>query len=327
MKSVVGRTAGLGVCCIAAGFLAGCGPKPESGQKPLRLAFVAGAATDFWTFAKRGCEKAEREMPGTKIEFRFTTGGTAVEQRTVLDDLLTRGVDGLAVTPLDPVNQKPMIDRVAAGVPVVITDSDIPESPRICYVGTDNVEAGRVAGGLVKEVLPQGGKIMLFVGKADAQNAKERIQGLRQVLEGSKIEIVDVRSDDIDRIRAKANVNDTLVKYPDISGLVGLWSYNAPMILDAVREAGKLGQVKIVAFDEESDTINGVKDGHIHATVVQQPFEFGYQAMKLLAQVARGDRSGIPADKKINIPVQVIRQADAVAFLKKTQALREGADL
>ena len=168
---------------------------------------------------------------------------------------------------------------------------------------------------------------MLFVGKADAQNAKERIQGLRQVLEGSKIEIVDVRTDDIDRIRAKANVNDTLVKYPDISGLVGLWSYNGPMIVDAVREAGKLGKLKIIAFDEESDTINGVREGHIYATVVQQPFEFGYQSMRILAQVARGDRSGIPAAKKINIPVQVIRQADAVAFLKKTQALREGADL
>lgn len=304
----------------------GCGQK-ESGGEQVRLAFVAGAATDFWTFAKRGCEKAGRELPGVKIDFRFTTGGTAVDQRSVLDDLMTRGVDGLAVTPLDPVNQKPMIDRVAAGVPMVITDSDIPGSPRICYVGTDNVEAGRVAGGLVKEVLPDGGKIMLFVGKADAQNAKERIQGLRQALEGSKIEIVDVRTDDIDRIRAKANVSDTLVKYPDISGLVGLWSYNGPMIVDAVREAGKLGKVKIVAFDEESDTINGVKDGHIYATVVQQPFEFGYQSMKLLAQVARGDRSGIPADKKINIPVQVIRQADAEAFQKKTQALREGASL
>lgn len=324
MSSIVGRIAGVGLCCVATVFLIGCGRQPVSGQKPVSLAFVAGAATDFWTFAKRGCEKAERELPGTKIEFRFTTGGTAVDQRTVLDDLMTRGVDGLAVTPLDPVNQKPMVDRVAGAVPVVITDSDIPGSPRVCYVGTDNVEAGRVAGGLVKEVLPEGGKIMLFVGKADAQNAKDRIQGLRQALEGSQCEIVDVRTDDLDRIRAKANVSDTLIKYPDIKGLVGLWSYNSPMILDAVREAGKLGAVKIVAFDEESDTINGVKDGHIHATVVQQPFEFGYQSMKLLAQVARGDRSAIPSDKKIIIPVQVIRQADAAAFLKRTQALREG---
>jgi len=67
---------------------------------------------------------------------------------------------------------------------------------RACYVGTDNVAAGRQAGQMIKEVLPTGGKIMLFVGKLDARNAQERIQGIREVLRDSQIQILGVRTDD-----------------------------------------------------------------------------------------------------------------------------------
>ena len=79
-----------------------------------------------------------------------------------------------------------------------------------------------------------------------------------------------------------------LVGHPDVAALVGLWSYNGPAILNAVRDAGKIGQVKIVAFDEEDETLTGVKSGAIVGTVVQQPYEFGYQAMTLMAKVAHG---------------------------------------
>ena len=102
---------------------------------------------------------------------------------------------------------------------------------------------------------------MLFVGKLDARNAQERIQGIKEALAGSNIRIIDVRTDDVDDVRAKANAADTLVRYPDIKGLVGLWSYNGPAILNAVREAGKVGRVRIVAFDEADETLAGVKDG------------------------------------------------------------------
>ncbi len=319
----------VGTLCVGVILmLVGCGRQEgEADAGPTRLAFVAGASTDFWTFAKRGCEKADAELENVTIEFRFTTDGTAVEQRRVLEDLQTRGIDGLAVTPLDPGNQGPLIDRLAERIPVVITDSDIPNSRRRCYVGTNNVDAGREAGRLLKELLPNGGKVMLFVGRKDAQNAKERIEGLMEVIQDTSIQVVDIRTDDIDRVRAKANVNDTLVKYPDIECFVGLWSYNGPAILNALKDAGKLGEVKVVAFDEEDDTLQGVKDGYIYATVVQQPFEFGYQSMHLLAEILKGDTTRIPPDKQIIIPTRVIKQGDAAAFMEKIQALRRGESI
>ena len=90
---------------------------------------------------------------------------------------------------------------------------------------------------MIKECLPNGGKIMLFVGHRDSQNAMERSGGIKKALEGSNIQIIDIRTDDADPVRAQKNAEDTLVKYPDIACLVGLWNYNGPAILNAVRGA------------------------------------------------------------------------------------------
>jgi ribose transport system substrate-binding protein len=184
------------------------------------------------------------------------------------------------------------------------------------------VAAGRQAGQMIKEVLPDGGKIMLFVGKLDARNAQERIQGIKEALEGSKVEIIDVRTDDVDSVRAKSNVADTLVRHPDVKALVGLWSYNGPAILNALKEANKVGKIKIVCFDEKDETLAGIADGAIYATVVQQPYEFGYQAIKMMAQALKGDRSLIPANKQLFIPTLVVNKSNVAEFTKRINELR-----
>ncbi|HET9219267.1 MAG TPA: sugar-binding protein [Terriglobia bacterium] len=283
----------------------------------LKLAFVTNNSSSFWTIARQGVEKADAELTDVSADFRITSDGTAAEQRRIIDDLITRGVNGIAISPVDPQNQTALINEVAAKTLLFTQDSDAPDSNRACYVGTDNVAAGREAGQLIKEALPAGGKIMLFVGKRDARNAQERIQGIQEALKDSKIEILDVRTDDADEVRAKSNAADTLVRYPEIKALVGLWSYNGPAILSAVKEAKKTGQVKIVAFDEADETLAGVSEGAIHGTVVQQPFEFGYQAIKLMAQTLKGDKTVIPPNKQIVIPTLVVKKDNVEDFTKR----------
>ena len=287
-----------------------------------KLAFVTNNASDFWTIARKGTEKAAKEIPGIDVEFRITSDGTAAEQQRVVDDLLAKGINGIAISPVDPANQSPMLNRAASQALVVTQDSDAPTSNRTCYIGTDNVEAGRQAGRLVKEAIPQGGKIMVFVGVLDAQNARERFQGLKEALAGSNVQIVDVRTDNTDRVRAKSNAADTLVNVPDIAGLVGLWSYNGPAILSAVKEANKVDKVEIVAFDEEDETLGGIRDGAIYATVVQQPFEFGYRSMELMSKYLNGDKSVVPSGKQIFVPTLMIKKADVDEFTKKINQLR-----
>ncbi|HEY9503539.1 MAG TPA: sugar-binding protein [Pyrinomonadaceae bacterium] len=294
---------------------------PGTGGKH-KLAFVTNNASDFWTIARKGTEKAAADIPGIEVEFRITSDGTAAQQQSVVDDLLAKGINGIAISPVDPANQTPMLNRAASQALVVTQDSDAPTSNRACYIGTDNVEAGRQAGQLVKEALPQGGKIMVFVGVLDAANAQQRYQGLKEALTGSNVSIIDVRTDNTDRVRAKSNAADTLVNNPDLAGMVGLWSYNGPAIVSAVREANKLDKVKIIAFDEEDETLSGIKDGAIYATVVQQPFEFGYQSMQLMAKYLNGDKSVIPASKQIFVPTKAIKKADVEAFTKQINQLR-----
>jgi ribose transport system substrate-binding protein len=313
------------VCSLLLTLFVSCQPsgtnKNAAGTKH-KLAFVTNNPSEFWTIARKGTEKAAKEIADIEVEFRIPAGGTAAEQQSIIDDLLANGVKGIAISPVDPKNQTGMLNRVASQAVVVTQDSDAPDSNRMCYIGTDNVAAGRQAGQLLKEALPQGGKIMVFVGVLDAANAQQRFQGLKEAIAGSNITIIDVRTDNTDRVRAKSNASDTIVNNPDIAGMVGLWSYNGPAILSAVREANKVDKIKIVAFDEEDETLNGVKDGAIYATVVQQPFEFGYQSMALMAKVLNGDKSQIPASKQIFVPTLAIKKADVEEFTKKINALR-----
>lgn len=304
------------------GLLIGFAACSRGGEKKLKLAFITNNASDFWTIARKGVEQAGRELPNVETEFKIPGEGTAAEQKRIVDDLLAKGIDGMAISPVDPDNQTQMINDAMKQGLVVTQDSDAPKSERACYIGTDNVAAGRQAGQLIKEVLPQGGTIMIFVGKLDARNAQERYQGIKEVLQGSNVRIIDVRTDDTDRVRAKSNASDTLVKYPDVAALVGLWSYNGPGILNAVKDAGKIGQVKIVCFDEEDETLAGVKAGAIYATVVQQPYEFGYQSVKLMANILGGDKSVIPASKQIFVPTLIIKKDNVEEFTTKINKLR-----
>jgi ribose transport system substrate-binding protein len=303
---------------MAMAIMSGCARDRPSVR---RLAFVTNNAADFWTIARKGTEQADAELAGATVEFRLGDG-TAAEQKRIVDDLLAKGVDGIAISPVDPANQTGMLNDAARQAVVFTHDSDAPDSRRECYVGTDNVAAGREAGGLIKEALPQGGRIAVFVGKLDARNAQERLQGIKEAIAGSTISIIDVRTDDTDQVRAKANVSEMLVSHPDVAALVGLWSYNGPAILSAVRDAGRIGQVKIIAFDEDDETLTGVKSGAIMGTVVQQPYEFGYRSMTLLAKALDGDRSGIPASHQVLIPTQVIRQNNVDEFRTKLATLR-----
>ena len=304
--------------CTAIAIMSGCARDRPSTR---RLAFVTNNAADFWTIARKGTEQADAELAGATVEFRLGDG-TAAAQKRIVDDLLAKGVDGIAISPVDPANQTGMLNDAARQTVVFTHDSDAPDSRRECYVGTDNVAAGREAGGLIREALPQGSRIAVFVGKLDARNAQERLQGIKEAIAGSTISIIDVRTDDTDQVRAKANVSEMLVSHPDVAALVGLWSYNGPAILSAVRDAGRIGQVKIIAFDEDDETLTGVKSGAIMGTVVQQPYEFGYRSMTLLAKALDGDRSGIPASHQVFIPTQVIRQNNVDEFRTKLAKLR-----
>lgn len=301
-------------------------PAP-SGPKP-RIAYVTNGVDPFWTIAAKGANDGAAEAHA-EVTVVFPSG--AEDQKQKVEDLLIRGVDGIAISPIDAKNQTPLINDAAAQVPVITHDADAPESDRLMYIGVDNYDAGRMCGQLVKEALPNGGKVAIFVGRLEQDNAAKRRQGVIDELlnrpkdpnrfdpagreiKGDKYTIVATLTDQFDRARAKANAEDMLSLHPDLGCMVGLFAYNPPLCLEALRSQGKLGKVQVVAFDEQAGTLQAIKDGHCHGTIVQNPYEYGRQSVKVLAALARGDKSVIPQSKFMDIPARQIRKDNVDEF-------------
>jgi ribose transport system substrate-binding protein len=318
MSLISKRTFVTAATAVLAGTLLA---QPTLAQEKKTLAFVVNVPADFWTIARRGTEKAQAELPNYKIEFYIPGEMSAAAQKRILEDLLAKGVAGVSISPVNPDNSTDILNQVASKAVLFTQDADAPKSNRVMYIGTDNVAAGRQAGELIKKALPNGGKIMLFVGTMDAANARERVQGIREAIAGTKVEVIDIRTDGGDQAKAKANVEDTLTKYPNIDLLAGLWAYNTPQIYNATKAAGKAGKVKIVGFDEDQQTLKGIAEGVIEGTVVQQPYEFGYQSMIKLAKYIEGDKSVVPANKLDIVPTQIIDKANVTEFAAKIRDL------
>lgn len=293
----------LHLSLLALGLLAlfqGCDQKnsgTEQGAAPkkLRLAFVTNTTNDFWSIVRHGCNSAAENLGNVDVDFRFFTNSTVAAQEEILTALVAGGVDGIAISPIDAEKETDFLNQIAAKTLLVCVDSDAINSKRVCFIGTDNVAAGKQAADLLKAALPQGGKVVLCVGYPNAQNAKDRIQGIQNELAGSNIQIIDTLADQTKPDIARKNAQDALARHPDLAGLVGLYSYNGPAILAAVRSAGKAGKVKIVCFDDDRDTLDGIAAGDIYGTVVQISTRIGYETISRMDKYLGGDKTQLPA--------------------------------
>src|SRR4029079_929846 len=315
-------TIGFG-SCKKSGESAGGEGAPAAGGgggETYKFAFVTNNSAGFWNIAKKGVEKAEQDL-GIKAEVMRPLKGELAEQQSLLEDAMVRDFTGLAVSPVNPDSMTPLLDRVAAKMPVICHDSDAPKSKRISYVGTNNTEAGRAAGRAALKALgdKRKGKVALFVGRIDMQNAIERRAGVEEILKPTGLEILPVFLDGTDRAKAKKNVEDALARYPDLVLTIGLWSYNGPSIAGAIRASSRKDKPAIVAFDEDEETLKAVEDGLIYATIVQKPFEFGYQSMKLLKDIKDGKK--VPVN--VNPGIDTISKENLTAFWTRLKELQK----
>lgn len=306
---------------------------------PTRIAYVTNCVDPFWDVAAAGVRAAEKEF-GVEVEVVFPSPGTIDEQRQKVQDLLVRGIDGLAISPIDGANMTPFLDEVAGRVKLITHDSDAPGSKRLCFIGVDNYAAGRACGKLLREALPDGGKVALFVARLEQDNARKRRQGVIDELLGRSVDptrndaidaalsgngftIVGTRTDDSISTQAKANAEDVLVKHPDLAGMVGLFAYNAPACLEALRGAGRVGQVKVVSFDEQDATLAAIGAGEIVGTVSQNPYQYGYQSVRILAALCKGDTSVLPAGGVLGTDPTVVTSANLAEFQANLRAAIE----
>jgi ribose transport system substrate-binding protein len=275
-----------------------------------RIAFVVGGPDPFWQKAIDGAKQAAQDHP-VELNVIVPEKGETDQTRQLLV-LSPKDYEGIAISPLQPDKQGLTISQLASQALVVTYDNDAPNTLRHCHVGTNNYVAGRQCGELIKQALPEGGTIALFVGDHERENAQLRRQGIVDVLkdetrtpgldldpiegkiEAGKFTIVKTYLDQSDPDQAKANATLALNEHPELSCMVALYGYNGPMCLKALAEADQLGQVKIVAFDDHQETLDGVEQGHVFATVVQDPFQYGYEAVRLLKHLSQNKPNVIP---------------------------------
>ena len=331
---------GLGGCTLET--VDNAEPEPREvndGSKP-RIAYVTNGVAAFWTVAEAGCKAGAVDFDAD-VEVLMPPEG-AGDQKRMLEELINKKVDGVAVSPINSENQANILTQVAAATNLITHDSDAPDVDRLAYIGMDNYRAGRMCGQLVKEAMPGGGEVMIFVGRLGQLNADLRRQGVidellnrsedssrrdptGQVLksENSDYVVLDTRTDNFDPANAKSQPEDAIVKYPNLGCMVGLFSYNPPAILEALAGADRLGKIKVVAFDEEDPTLQAIQDGTCFGTVVQDPYNYGYKSVELLAKLARGDKSLLPTNPErfIDIPARIIKQENVGEFWAKLKEL------
>jgi ribose transport system substrate-binding protein len=297
--------------------------KVPAGQTP-KLAFVTNNASDFWKIAQAGVQKFTSET-GQQVDIKIPSQATVAEQNQILEDLLSQGYNGIAISVIAPDEQTRQINKACAQTNVICQDSDAANSNRLLYIGTNNYEAGKVLGQQIVKLLPNGGKMAVFVGTFSADNARQRLKGIEDAIAGHNIQVVAKKEDNKDPGKARSNVED-VINDPGlgVNLLTGLWSYNGPAIASAVEASGRKGKIQVAVFDEDDGTLDGIQNGTVACTVVQKPFEFGYQSCKILADLAKNGESALPASPFIDTGVTVINADNVKDFRQKLAEMKGG---
>ncbi|MDP9001610.1 MAG: sugar-binding protein [Myxococcota bacterium] len=303
----------------------GCDRGGAGSSKVVKLAFVTNNASEFWKIAAAGVHKYEQEGK-VQVDVKMPPNGTTEEQNQIMENLASQGYDGIAVSVIAPNDQVPVLNKVAEKTKLITFDSDAPKSNRLLYIGTNNYEAGKVLGGEITKLLPNGGKMAVFVGTLSADNATQRLKGIQDAIAGHKIDIVDKREDNTDRAKARSNVEDIINAHGDLNLVAGLWSYNGPAIAAAIEALGKKGKIIAAVFDEEEGTLTGIANDTIQVTVVQKPFQFGYLSSKWMHDLAtKGDtaKATLPPDRIVDTGVEVINKANVAKFKQQLEEMKK----
>lgn len=341
-QQFVGRIAVWGFVLIAAGMTGVTMWQSGWFDRPARIALIPASPDSYWDDAITGAKSAAERF-NIELTVRVPKAGED-EQSTIVRDLLSDKIDGIAISPINPAGQASVLNEAATGTRLVTFDSDSPVQSRLSFVGADNYTAGRRCGELVKQVLPDGGNVAIVIGSLDKENGQRRRQGLIDELldrsfnperpmeavdaklAGSNYTIVGTLIDENDPNQAQANVMAALRNHAALSAVIGLYAYHAPAILNAVQEAGKADQVQIIGFDYHPETLDAIEAGQIYATVTQDTYNYGYQAIRVLAEAYSGKSEELlPLNETLHFPCLIVKKDDVPEFRNSLKQRKAGA--
>ncbi|MDA1232677.1 MAG: substrate-binding domain-containing protein [Planctomycetota bacterium] len=280
---------------------AGTEPVPTTtGRK--RIILLNNTESPFWDAARAGIARAAEDLNLEANGFTAGMDSNTNGEEGQIEKLRQYGtqsdIAAVIISPTSATNAaiadelKNLKDK---GIIIGTFDSDLDtkfQENREFYVGTNNTRGGEVLGTAAKGIQPDGGEYVQFVGYDSMQNAVQRMDGFTSAA-GDKFTQKGRRTDDTDRNRARDNVRDSIDQNSSLSVLVGIWSYNAPAIVDVVKEKNVRDKFTIVTFDAEPIAIKQMSEGMIDAMVVQNPFGMGYDSVRYVYSKLKGDNATI----------------------------------
>ena len=251
---------------------------------------------DYFYDHKMGLQKVGEDL-GVKTEY---VGPAEYDMNAMIasfDQAIAKKPNGIVVVGFESSLNPEVKKAQDAGIPVVTVDADLPDSGRVAFVGTGNVNAGRMGGEKLASLIGGKGKVAIMT-KPGQSNLEERVQGYKEALAKfpniQLVQIVDTKSDPVVAAQAAATL---LQKYPDLAGIACVEAAGGSGAATAVKEAKKQGKVKIVAMDRGNDVIQAIEDGVISASVAQQTALMPYYAVQILYNLANS-KVDITSDNK-----------------------------
>lgn len=263
-----------------------------------------GLAHQFWLTVKAGADAAGTDL-GADIVWQGPAKETEIEKQiSIINDMITRGVDGLVMAACDENALIPTIEKAqAAGIKVITIDSGVKSDLPLSFVATDNVAAARTAADTLIQMMGGSGKVGLIPFVPGAATSEMREQGFKEgVAAHAGVELAATIYCHSDVAKAMDAARDMMTAHPDLKGIFAANEAAAIGAAQAIRTAGKVGQVLLVAFDAAEEEVAALKEGVIAALIVQNPFKMGYTGV----QSALDAIAGKPVEKRIDTGVVVV---------------------
>jgi ribose transport system substrate-binding protein len=280
---------------------------------------------DYFYDHKLGLEAAGKEL-GVKTEYVGPAEYDMNAMVAAFEQAIAKKPAGIVVVGFEDALTPIIAKAVDAGIPVITADADLPKSKRVAFVGTGNVQAGIKGGDELASLIGKKGKVAIMT-KPGQSNLEERVAGYKQALakypDIQIVQVVDTQSDTNVAAQAAASL---LQKYPDLAGIACVEAAGGSGASTAIKEANKVGKVKIVAMDRGNDVVQAIKDGVISSSVAQQTALMPYYAVKVLyglknnsiSITTNNSKAGVSGSPNmIDTGVVIVNKDNADYFLRK----------